>query len=288
MKQLFVLLFFTVSIFSASLQSLYTVSTQEVNASLIHPEIDEDFTFYNFGKNNHQKSFSTNTLIKIFAQHNVKLESNYRGIVHFKRSSSLDLEPLKEKISAYYLSYYPTMQISAIELKLNNFSKALPKDYILSFKTNAHQHRYSTLKISSKTSKNRHFISYEITATIKLHKASHNINRGRILSHIDMTYGPVPFKRLKGTPIQSITLGQTRIKKRLSRGTIIYQHDVEPLPTVLKDKSVNVRYVNDNVHLEFQATALQDAHIGEYIYVQKKDRKRLKVKVVGKNLVEIE
>lgn len=288
MKQLIVLLFFTVSMFAASLQSVYNVPAQEINASLIYPEIDKDFTFYRFSKNNHQKSFSASTLIKVFAEHDVNLQSDYRGIVHFKRSASIDLAPLKQKIAEHYLSYYPTMKIDAIDLKLNSFAKKLPQEYTLSFKPNAHQHKYSTLKLRDISSKRRYFISYEITATIKLYKASHNINRGKILSPIDMTYTSVPFKRLKGTPIQSIELGKIRLKKRLSRGTIIYAHDLESLPTVLKNKSVNVRYINNNVHLEFQATALQDARIGEYIYVQKKDRQRLKVKVVGKNLVEIE
>ena len=288
MKQLLILLLLAIPVFCVSLQPTYTLSTQDLNASAIFPDIKEDFNIYRFEKNKQQKSFSSSTLIKLFSEHDIKLDATKRGVIHFRRAATADLEPLKKKILAYYLSHYPTIDIKDIRLQLNGYTKGLPNHYELSFKPNAYQHKYSTVKLTSAESKKRHFISYDMSATIKLFKARHNINRGKILTHIDMAYEETPFKRLKGTPIHSLEKGQYRLKKRLPRGNIIYEHDIEPLPAVLKDTHVNVRFVKANVQLSFQATSLQDGNVGESIYIKRTDGKRLKAKVLSKDLVEIE
>ena len=288
MKYIFFLLLLNIFAFSAVLEPNYTLLTPELNASVIYPEIKQDFNIYTFDKNKNRKSFSSKRLIKIFESHDLSLKDNSRGIVHFERTSDIDLEPIKKKIEEYYLAHYPNMHINTIELDPNNTITHLPKKHTLSFKTNAHQHSHSSLQLTSSESKERYFISYTVQATIKVFKASHNINRGKILTYIDLKHTNEPFKRFTGTPLQRIDKSTVRLKKRLQKGKIIYEHDVEALPSVLKNKPVYVRLTNGNVHLEFQAKSLQDGKIGDMISIQKKDKTRFKAKVVGKNLVEIE
>ncbi len=180
------------------------------------------------------------------------------------------------------------MKIDSIQLDPNGTITELPKKYTLMFKPHAHRYNHSSLQLTSNESNERYFLSYTILATIKVFKASHNINRGKILTYIDLKHTNEPFTRFTGMPLQRIGKSAVRLKKRLQKGKIIYEHDIEALPYVLKNKPVYVRLTNGNVHLEFQAKSLQDGKIGDMISIQKKDKTRLKAKVVGKNLVEIE
>lgn len=288
MKQIIFLLLLNTFAFAATLESHYKLLTPELNASVIYPKIQNDFNIYTFDKNRNRKSFSSKTLIKIFESHNLSLDDKSRGIVHFERTSDIDLGPVKKEIEAYYLSHYSNIHIDSIILDPNGTITQLPKKYTLRFKPNAHQHNRSSLQLIADESKERFFISYTILATIKVFKASHNINRGKILSYIDLKQTNESFKRFTGRPLQSIGKSTVRLKKRLQKGKIIYEHDVEAPPSVLKNKPVYVRLTDGNVHLEFQAKSLQDGQIGDMISIQKKDKTRLKAKVVGKNLVEIE
>lgn len=289
LKYLLLLTFLFISVFSAELKTDYTLSNQELNASIIYPQIKDDFTLYTFANHRYKKSFSSAVLIALFKEHGITLEDKSRGIVHFKRASSLDLAPIEEKIKAYYLSYYPTMQISSISFVTHSFIQKLPAEYELVFKPKAYHYRKSTLQLNVPLpSKTRHFISYNIEAKVKLFKASRNINRGKILSPIDLLHTNEPFERFSGPLLDGLTKSDLRVKKRLSEGNVVYEHDVELVPAVLKNKIVYAQMSSGNVHLEFQARSLQDAQIGEMIFIQKSDKQRLKARVVGKNLVKIE
>lgn len=287
-RSLLLLSFFCVSAFCAELKADYTISSQELNASAIFPQIKDDFTIYKFAKHRYKKSFSSAVLIQTFKEHNILLEDKSQGIIHFKRASSLDFTPLEEKVKAYYLSHYPSMQISSITFKLHSFLQKLPTAYTLDFKPNAYRYKSSSLQLTSPKSKKRHFISYEIHASVKLFKASHNINRGKILKPIDLVYTNEPFERLKGSILKALDESDLRVKKRLSEGRILYEKDLEIVPSVLRNKTVYARMVSGNVHLEFQAKSLQDGQVGDIVLIQKSDKQRLKAKVIGKSLVEIE
>ncbi len=288
MKQLLFFIFFTSFLFSATLRSHYKLHDLDINASVIFPEIQDDFRIYSFEKNKFRKSISSKRLIKVFRSHGIVLLDKSRGVVNFERTSNIDFSKIKEEVKNYYLRYYPNIHISKISLRSNSSFSHLPKAYSLSFKPNSYQHNASSIKLISKESKKQLFLNYTITASLEVFKASHNINRGKILSYIDLTYTEETFSRFTGTPLKSINERQVRLKKRLLKGKTLYEHDVEPLPSVLKNKHVYVRLNNGNVHLEFQAKSLQDAQLGDIISVQKKDNTRLKAKVIGKNLVEIE
>ncbi len=276
------------TLYSASLQSDYSVYTTEFNASAIDPSIEQDFTIFRFEDNRHQKSFTASQLLELFAKKGIILQDKSRGIVHIEHLSTIDLSPIKKAIKDHYIKHLPQLNVQGIRLETNGYIDSLPKEYVLDFRPNAHFYHKSSLRLSSKTSPIRHFFTYQIDATITLFKARHNINRGKILTPIDLSYKEVAFNRLKGMPLQKFDRGRVRLKKRIVKGKILYQHDVERLPDVLKDKPVNVRLIDGKVRLEFQAVSLQDAHIGEFILIKKSDGKRLKAKVIDQNMVEIE
>ena len=274
--------------FSLELKSEYRVHDLDFNASSIDPSIKEDFIIFHFEKSRHQKSYTSSKLIKILNEKGISVIDKSKGIVHLKRHSDLDYTPLKQEIKDYYLSFYPDMHIQDIIIKSGSFIQRLPQEYKLIFKKSAYLYPRSSLQVLSSQDNKRHFLSYELKATIKLFKASHNINRGKILSQTDLIYKEEVFTRLKALPLQSVLKGRHRLKKRLIGGKVIYLSDIEKLPAVIKNKSVNVRLISGNVQLEFQAISMEDGYIGDEVFIKKRDGNRLKAKVISTNLVEIQ
>ena len=287
MKYLLILLLIF-NAFSAVLKPSYSILSQDFNASVIDKDIKDDFVIYHFNSHRHHKSFSSSYLIELFQDHGITLEDQTKTIVRVNQKSHTNFEPIKKKIHDYYKQHYPKMNIKNITIQSNDIFTALPKEYRLIFKSKAFKYANSSLQLEFKGSRQRHFVNYTLEATIKVLKARHNLNRGKILQQIDVLYVREPFKRLTHTPLNFSLQKKLRVKKRINKGKIIYEKDLEPIPDVLKGKSVLVRLINGHVHLEFQAVSVQDASIGDEIYVQKKDKKRLRVKVIGKNLVEIQ
>ena len=288
LRPLLTFLIFISSLFSADLKTHYTIDTLEFNASHIDPHVESDFVLYHFENNQHHKAFSTSKIFSLFHNQGLRLKSQNSGVIHVQRSSAINLEPIIKQIKSYYQSYYPDITIDKVILKSNGYIKKLPKTYSLNFKPKAYLYHRSTLQLSSGKAAQRYFFSYTLHARIKLFKARHNINRGKILAQLDIIPKEETFKRLKALPLKGLNRGQFRLKKRLAKGKILYTQDIEELPYVLKDKTVNVRLVSGKVHLEFQAVSLEDGHIGQYVSIKKTDGKKLKAKVISRNLVEIE
>lgn len=288
LKILFLSLLTASSFYALALKSEYSIEDLDFNASTVDPLLTNDFLIYRFDTNRHKKTFTSSRLIKTFEEHGIELEDKSRGIVHVRRSSSVQFGPILRKIKDHYHHYFPDMHIEDISIRPSSFIDVLPQHYELIFKPNAHLHSRSSFKIFSKEEKTSYFISYEIQAKMKLFKARHNINRGKILTRKDLLYADETLERFLDLPVEVISQAPVRLKKRLVEGNILYQDDIELIPSVLKNMPVNVRFISGKVHLEFQATSLDDAGTGEYIYIKKTDGKRLKAKVIGKNLVEIE
>lgn len=281
--------FFCVSlVFSLELKDHYTISGLDFNASLIDPSIVKDFRIYRFEKNQHQKSFSSSTLRQKFEEQGIEFKDSSTKIIHVYRRSNFDDTPIRNKIRAYYHSYYPDMFIKEIYLEQNAFIEKLDNDYDINFKNNAYLYHRSSLYLSSAKTKKRYFINYQLKAFMKVFKASHNINRGKILLPIDFEYKEELFKRYKALPVLTITKEKIRAKKRLNTGRILYQNDIQRLPAVLKGNSLNVRLISGKLRLEFQATALEDGHVGDEVSIKKRNGTKLKAKVISTNLVEIQ
>lgn len=288
LKHLVLILLLSSCIFALDLKNNYTISHLDFNASHIDPYIQNDFIIYRFEKNQHIKAFTSSKLLQNLQDSGLLLEDKSRGIVHINRSSSLDYEPIREKIRAFYRGYYPEIKIKEISFKQNSFIERALGGYELDFKKNAYLYHQSTLQLTSKRNKKRHFLSYELKAYINVFKASHNLNRGTILTPIDLNYKEEEFKRFTSLPVQDNLKVKMRLKKRLAKGKILYLNDMQRLPSVLKGKNVSVRFTSGQVHLEFQATCLEDGHIGDEVNIKRKDGKRLKAKVINTNLVEIQ
>ncbi|HIC44739.1 MAG TPA: flagellar basal body P-ring formation protein FlgA [Sulfurimonas sp.] len=287
LKFLFLFILSSSFLFSLGLKNDYKVEGLDFNASHIDPSIKNDFLIYHFEENRHQKTFTSSKLLLRLQNEGMNLEDETKGLVHVKRNSKIDYSSISNKIKTYYHTYYPQMFITDIKYLQNTFIQDLGKDYTLKFKNKAYLYQRASLQLFSANTGKRHFITYELEASLKVFKASHNINRGKLLTPLDLRNENIVFKRFKGLPVQMALKGRLRLKKRLVEGKVVYLHDIEKLPDVLKNKEVNVRYISGNVQLEFIAISLEDGYISEEINIKKRDGKRLKARVISPNLVEI-
>ena len=284
---LFLFIFLYSALDAAEIQEQYVIEGRDFNASHIDPAVEQDFILYHFSEHKTKKAFDPRTLIDAFKDRGLSLSQEPPHIIHVTRTSKHDLSAIKAHIREYYLSHYPTMDISKVQLFAHAFPANATADYRLKFKNRAYLHASSSVQLLFEGSKQRVFIPYEITATLELIKASHNINRGTILKPIDISLSTHNFKRLKGELFHALLPGEQRVNKRLVAGRILYKDDVEQLPEVTKGTQVYAQMINGLVHLEFQAKALSDGRKGELIYVEKNDGQRIKTKVIGKNRVEV-
>ena len=91
----------------------------------------------------------------------------------------------------------------------------------------------------------------------------------------------------RSKPIEVLDANALQSKHHIKKNKILTARDIETLNVVKKNSYVNVSLDSLNMSISFSAKALQDGKVGDTITVQKSDLKRLKVKVIGKNRVEI-
>jgi flagella basal body P-ring formation protein FlgA len=276
------------SVIADDIKTQYSIDSLEFNASSIYPKIKDDFIIFHFDENQHHKAFTSENLITRLRSHGITVDDETPKIIHVQRTSDINLQPIIEKIKSYYRGYYPNISIEKISLDPNGFIGELPANYTLVFKPKAYLYNQSSIQVTSAGSTERYFFTYRLDAKMKLFKARHNINRGKILTQIDLLYKSEKFTRLKALPLQELETGQFRLKKRLAKGKVLYAHDIESLPYVLKGKPVNVQIISGKVRVEFIAKSLEDGQKGAYVFVEKTDGKKMKARVINRNLVEVE
>jgi flagella basal body P-ring formation protein FlgA len=76
-------------------------------------------------------------------------------------------------------------------------------------------------------------------------------------------------------------------KFTLKQGVIVTMRDVEALTLVQKGTKVSVKMPSQTMDIQFSAEALQDGKLNDIITVLNSNDKKIRVKVVGKNQVEM-
>ena len=88
-------------------------------------------------------------------------------------------------------------------------------------------------------------------------------------------------------PIINIEQNSIQSKHNIKADNLITSRDVEKLDMVKRNATVSVSMNSYNINISFAAKALRAGKLGDIIMVEKRDKKRLKVVVIGINRVEI-
>ena len=271
---------------NTTLKNTYYVDSRIINLSTILPAAKNDSEILIIGKNRYSKRIKAKELIKILENHGLK-EYKFKGnYVNFILKSPIDMTKIKENIIQYYYEQYDEIDIKNVSVQPRSYIDKLPQDYIVNFRKKDFLSRNATINI--KTKKNQKiFFNYTITAFLPIYISKERIKKNVELSAMNSTRKEIVLDKFRAKPIQNIYDNSLQTKRHINKGKILTIRDVETLNTVKRNALISVDLYDDNMIITFSAKALQDGKIGDIIKVQKKDGKRLKVMIIGKNRAEI-
>jgi len=268
------------------INNIYYVDSDTILISDIITQSDDDSVLFRIQQNRSSEKIKTKDLIRILNSHGYKNFTSQSRYIKFIKKSNIDISKIEEKIKEYYLTYYKTITIKKIDVLPRGYIKSLPKEYSIKIPKRAYLSNNGTLYI--KTSANKTiYLDYTIDATIDSYSAKQNIKRGTELSLFNTRKSTISISKFRALPIETIQTATLEAKNYIKLDNILTSRDVAMLSIVRKNDMVSAVINDSTIALSFSAKALQDGKHGDIISIQKRDGKRFKAIVIGKNRVEV-
>ncbi|MBC8238597.1 MAG: flagellar basal body P-ring formation protein FlgA [Helicobacteraceae bacterium] len=283
----FLFLFISVQIFALTLGDSYYVDSKNIKLQDIFPQASYDITLYQIETNRYTKKIKSRELIELLKEHGFKDITASSRYVHFTQKSPIDTSKIKTEIIRFYKSKYPGIEIKSIILTPRGYIKELPQEFEVHLQKKAYLKNDGTLSIKT-IDKKKLFFDYVLDAQLYIYTAKKKIQKGTRLSLINMSKKSVRLDRFKAMPINDTHLNTSQSKRKFKTDTVVTIRDIQTLNLVKRGSNVNVSFNDKNINISFSAKALQNGKLNDIITVQKSNKKRLSVKVVAKNKVEIQ
>ena len=209
------------------------------------------------------------------------------GSILFEKTAFRRFPRIEAAIRSKYSAQYPSLKIEKIDIFPTGslkHKKILTKECDLRLpKANLKKKSGTAVLLCN----NRHyFLRYELTATLPVYKALHQIKKDRIITSNDVKRERVTFRRFADEPITRLSRG-TMARRNIRPDEIIGRDMVMPIPAVRKHGRVHAIFREGGVTVEFDATALQNGSVGDMVTIRRDDGKTLRALVTGKEKVEI-
>lgn len=286
LKKIFFLFLFSSNLFSITLNPTYFVNSDNIKLRDIIPDADYDIRLYKIEKNRYSKKVKSKNLIQILSSHGYKEIETSSRYIKFIKKSPIDLSSIKDNIILNYKKKYPAITIHSVEIIPRGYITTLAKKYQVIMPKKFHLSNKGTLH--TKTLQNKKvFFDYLLNATLQVHIAKKNVRKGDEVSFTNTKKQKIQLHKLKAIPITSKDFNTVQFKRNLKENKLITEKDVQALYLVKKGSSAVVNINNNNINISFSAKALQSGKLHDIITVQKRDMKRLRVQVIGKNQVTI-
>jgi flagella basal body P-ring formation protein FlgA len=286
LKIFFLFTVFFELLFSNSLNSDYYVNSNDINLSVIVPDVKKDIILFSILQGKYTKRVKSKDLIKqlkFIGYDSYTSESNY---IKFTKKSPIDISKIKKHIEEFYNNAYKNIEIKQISIVPRSYIKSLPDEYIIDIQKRNSLRNYGILYIKTKEQK-KIFFDYTISAKVNVYIAKQRIKRDVKLSTINCTKKSIILDKFRDIPLQTLPEEAIQSKKQIRRGDIITLRDIRKLSLVKRGSYVNVTLNSANMIISFSAIAQQDAKLDDIITVQKNDGQKLKVRVIGKNTAEM-
>jgi len=271
---------------NTTLKNTYYVDSRIINLSTILPAAKNDSKILIIEKNRYSKRIKAKELVKILENYGLK-EYKFKGnYVNFILKSPIDMTKIKENIIQYYYEQYDEIDIKNVSVQPRSYIDKLPQDYIVNFRKKDFLSKNATINIKTKKNK-KIFFNYNITAFLPIYISKEKIKKNVELSAMNSTRKEIILDKFRAKPIQNIYDNSLQTKRHINKGKILTIRDIETLNIVKRNALISVDLYDNNMIITFSAKALQDGKIGDVIKVQKRDGKKLKVIIIGKNRAEI-
>ena len=279
-------LFISVKVFALTLGDSYYVDSKNIKLQDIIPHASYDVTLYKIEANRYTKKIKSRELIELLKEHGFRDLMASSRYVHFTQKSPIDTSKIKTQITEFYKAKYPSIDIKSISLTSRGYIQELPKEYEVHLQRKAYLKNNGTLSIKT-IDKKKLFFDYVLDAELYIYIAKRQVQKGTRLSLINMTKTSVKLDKFKAIPINDTHLNTSQSKRKFKTDRIITTRDIETINLVKRGSNVSVSFNDKNINISFSAKALQNGKLNDIITVQKRNKKRLNVKVVAKNKVEI-
>ena len=131
------------------------------------------------------------------------------------------------------------------------------------------------------------FFDYLLDAKVHVYLTKYQMKKGERLSTLNTLKQNMQLEKFRALPIHIEQLNTIQIKRSIKSGVVLTQRDITSLDLVKKGSMVHVNLNENNINISFSGKALQSGKLHDIITVQKNNLERLRVKVIGKNMVEI-
>ncbi len=269
-----------------TINSVYYVDSDEVMLSDIVKGSQKNVKLFTIQSNRHTKKVKSKELLKTLQQYGYKNYSTKHRYVTFVKKSPIETLKIRNSIESFYKEHYSSIDIRKIVVEPRGYIASLPSEYSVKIPSKSQLSNSNTISI--RTLKNKKvFFDYTIDATIEVFVSRYKIKKGSELSMINTKKKSIILSKFRALPIQNLTKGTLEAKSNLKKDKILTIRDVTTLSVIKKNSMVVVSLDNSNIAITFSAKALQNGKIGDTITVVKSNGKRLKVRVIGRNRVEI-
>ncbi|SFV61379.1 Flagellar basal-body P-ring formation protein FlgA [hydrothermal vent metagenome] len=285
MKVLLFLLLCLISLDAEYLKKEYFTPSNDINLSLITNDPKNDKTIAHIDRNRYLKRIRTKDLLQILQKNGYRHFKAKTSYVTFLKRSNLDLSRLKKKLEDAYKDSYRRIDIHSIEIIPKGHIQTLPKDFGFKIRSGELLHSHGTLSILT-PKKRQIFFEYFLDATLPVYKSTKRIEKGEILSLKNLQKQMIHFDRFRALPVQKLDALQA--KHHITKAKLITVRDVERLDLVRRGEFVSVVLKKSNLEIDMSAKSLQDGTLNDIILIQNSRGKKLRARVVGKNIVEIE
>jgi len=269
------------------LQKNYFVETNDIKISTITLDKQDTTLLFKINNNKHFIRVKSKKIIRLLKQHGYDSFKSHSSYIKFIKKSPINLSKIKDEIKNLYTSKYDNIKIKKISVNPRSYTKVLPKNYQIKIQSKSYLSNHGIFYIKTPQRKEI-FFNYYIDATLAIYVARKNIKKGVELSSINTIKKNIILDKFRATPLQNITKGTIQTKHHIKKNNIITLRDIVSIDMVKRDSNVNVSLASSTISITFIAKALQDAKLNDIITIQKRDGKKLKAKVIGKNRVEVQ
>lgn len=285
-KVIFFLLI-SLNLFSATLQDLYYVNSNNIKLRDIFPHAKYDVTLYQIDKDRYTKRVKTTKLVKVLEKHGFKDLTVTHRYTKFVKKSPISTAKIEKYIIQSYKQKYPDIKITALRVIPRAYIDSLPQKYETIMPKRFYLTNEGTLSVKT-PDKKKIFFDYKIEAKIKVYFSRVDIKKSQKVSTLNTIKKIIKLDKLKALPININHLNTMQSKRNLKKSEIITIRDISKLNLVKKGSMITVVLQNNNINISFLAKALQNGKLRDIITLQKNDKKRIKAIVVGKNRVEMQ
>ncbi|MEN4053216.1 MULTISPECIES: flagellar basal body P-ring formation chaperone FlgA [Sulfurimonas] len=286
-KALFILslLFLTLQA-NQELQHEYSVTGKDIMLSDIVNSPKEDARLFQISPSRHSKRVKSKELLRLLKEYGYKNFQAKHAYVQFSQKSPINTDKIKNSLIEYYQEKYKDIKIEKVDLLPSKYMTHLPKEYKVGFSRNAYLSRKGVLYIKTPDNK-KIFFNYNMYARLNVYETKKKIEKGEELSELNCKKKSIILEKFRAMPLMDLPRARYEAKHRLKKFSLLTQRDVVGLFLIKRGSHVNVYLQDEGVYITFGAKALQSGRYGDTITVVNQNKKKIHVRVIGKNRAEV-